>query len=85
MQPVSLKGNSITKDSAFNTINRFNIFPIARFAYNFSRSKTFNANYSGSYTEDYQEQSRLIYLSGNTFLGCHYLRKSIELKKYEFE
>ena len=45
----------------------------------------FNANYRGSYTEDYQEQSRLIYLSGNTFLGCHYLRKSIELKKYEFE
>ena len=51
MQPVSLKGNSITKDSAFNTINRFNIFPIARFAYNFSRSKTFNANYSGNATQ----------------------------------
>lgn len=45
----------------------------------------FNANYRGTYTEDFQEQSRLIYLNGNTFLGCHYLRKSIELKKYEFE
>lgn len=45
----------------------------------------FNAKYRGTYTEDFQEQSRLIYLNGNTFLGCHYLRKSIELKKYEFE
>lgn len=45
----------------------------------------FNANYLGTYTEDFQEQSRLFYLSGNTFLGCHLLRKRIELKKYEFE
>lgn len=51
LQPVRLQGNSITKDSAFNTIKRFNVFPIARFAYNFSRSKTFNANYSGNATQ----------------------------------
>jgi hypothetical protein len=50
-QPVSLQGNSITKDSAYKTINRFNIFPIARFAYNFSRSKTLNASYNGNATQ----------------------------------
>ena len=51
MQPVSLQGKSITKDSAYKTINRVNVFPIARFTYNFSRTKTFNANYSGNATQ----------------------------------
>jgi hypothetical protein len=50
-QPVSLQGKSITKDSVYKTINRFNIFPIARFAYNFSRSKTLNINYTGNATQ----------------------------------
>lgn len=50
-QPVSLQGNSITKDSAYKTINRFTVFPIARFAYNFSRSKTLNINYNGNATQ----------------------------------
>ncbi|MBL0145447.1 MAG: outer membrane beta-barrel protein [Chitinophagaceae bacterium] len=50
-QPVNLQGNSITKDSAYKNKKRFNIFPIARFAYNFSRSKTLNINYSGNATQ----------------------------------
>ena len=50
-QPISLQGKSITKDSAYKTINRINIFPIARFTYNFSRTKAFNANYSGNATQ----------------------------------
>ncbi len=50
-QPVNLQGNSITKDSAYKTIKRVNIFPIARFAYNFSRSKTLNINYTGNATQ----------------------------------
>ncbi|MBC7889999.1 MAG: outer membrane beta-barrel protein [Ferruginibacter sp.] len=48
MQPVSQQGNSITKDSVYRPVNRVNIFPIARFAYNFSKSKTLNINYSGN-------------------------------------
>ncbi len=48
LQPVDLRGNSITKDSAYKSIRRVNIFPIARFAYNFSRSKTLNINYRGN-------------------------------------
>ncbi len=48
IQPVTLKGNSITKDSAYTPQNRVNIFPVARFGYNFTRTKSFNANYSGN-------------------------------------
>lgn len=48
MQPVSLKGYSITKDSAYQPIKNFNWFPVARFTYNFTRTKTFTFNYNGS-------------------------------------
>src|SRR5690606_21574543 len=48
LQPVNLQGNSITKDSAYKTIKRANVFPIARFAYHFNRTKTFNLSYNGN-------------------------------------
>jgi hypothetical protein len=51
VQPVSLRGRSLTNDSSFAPINRLTVFPIARFAYNFSKTKTFNANYSGNATQ----------------------------------
>jgi len=51
VQPVDLKGKSITKDSSFNTISRANIFPIARMSYNFTKTKAINANYSGNATQ----------------------------------
>ncbi len=44
-QPVYQTGYSITKDSAYNPIKRSNIFPTARLAYNFTRTKTLNFNY----------------------------------------
>jgi hypothetical protein len=47
-QPVDLQGKSLTKDSAYKPITRVNIFPIARFAYNFSRGKALNLNYAGN-------------------------------------
>lgn len=47
-QPVNLEGFSITKDSAYKPIKNFNWFPVARFTYNFSRTKSFNFNYNGS-------------------------------------
>ncbi|MBL0056033.1 MAG: outer membrane beta-barrel protein [Chitinophagaceae bacterium] len=49
--PVNLKGRSITRDSAYKSINRVNVFPIARFVYNFSRTKSFNFNYTGNATQ----------------------------------
>ena len=51
VQPVDLKGRSITKDSAYKTISRVNIFPIARGVYNFSRTKSLNFSYSGNATQ----------------------------------
>ncbi|MGB4843223.1 MAG: outer membrane beta-barrel protein, partial [Ferruginibacter sp.] len=51
LQPVNLQGNSITKDSAYKTIKRANVFPIARFTYNFNRTKTLNFSYNGNATQ----------------------------------
>ncbi|MGG9960465.1 outer membrane beta-barrel protein [Ferruginibacter sp. SUN106] len=51
VQPVDLQGKSITKDSAYKSITRVNIFPIARLVYNFSRTKAINATYSGNATQ----------------------------------
>ena len=51
VQPVSLQGKSLTNDSAYKTINRVNVFPIARFTYNFSKMKAFAASYSGNATQ----------------------------------
>jgi len=46
-QPTSLNGYSPT-DSATTRRNTFYVTPDAHFVYNFSRSQTFSANYSGS-------------------------------------
>lgn len=51
LQPVNLQGNSITKDSAYKSIRRANVFPIARFAYNFNKTKTLNFSYNGNATQ----------------------------------
>lgn len=51
LQAVNLKGNSITKDSAYKSINRINVFPIARLVYNFNRTKSLNFNYTGNATQ----------------------------------
>jgi hypothetical protein len=48
IQPVILNGFSITKDSVYTPQKRVNIFPVARLAYNFSRTKTLNFNYMGN-------------------------------------
>ena len=47
-QPVDLRGLSLSKDSSYRPIQRVNVFPIARFAYNFTKTKSLNINYSGS-------------------------------------
>ncbi len=51
VQPVNLQGKSITKDSAYKTIKRVNIFPIARLVCNFSRTKALNVSYNGNATQ----------------------------------
>lgn len=51
MQPVYLDGYSITKDSAYTAQKRINFSPSARFAYNFSRTKKLNMNYSANFNQ----------------------------------
>ena len=51
VQPVTMEGNSVTKDSAYKTIRRASVFPIARFVYNFNRTKSFNFSYNGNATQ----------------------------------
>ncbi|MEQ1799347.1 MAG: outer membrane beta-barrel protein [Lacibacter sp.] len=48
VQPVILKSYNVSKDSTLTPIKNFNWFPVARFVYNFTRTKTLNFNYSGS-------------------------------------
>lgn len=45
--PVDLRGLSITKDSAYRPIRRVNVFPVARFSYRFSKTRSININYRG--------------------------------------
>jgi hypothetical protein len=48
IQPVNLDGYSITKDSNYTPRKDVNIFPVARFVYNFTRTRNLSFNYQGS-------------------------------------
>ncbi len=56
LQPVNLQGYSISKDSSYKPQNRVNIFPVARLAYNFTRTRTLNFNYFGNARQPSFEQ-----------------------------
>ena len=61
-QPVVLNGYSLTKDSAYKPITNFNWFPVARFTYNFARTKSLNFNYNGNARQpDFEQQNRRHY------------------------
>ena len=80
VQPVNLQGNSITRDSAYKTIKRVNIFPIARLVYNFNRTKTLNFSYNGNATQPSFSQLQPVQdLSNpqNTTVGNPNLKPSI--------
>ena len=47
VHPVNIRGSSITKDSAYRPVDRVNVFPVARFTYRFSGTKSFNFSYRG--------------------------------------
>ena len=48
MQPVTLRGYSVTKDSIYKPIRNLQVFPVARLTYNFTRTQTLNITYNGS-------------------------------------
>ena len=48
IQPVTLRGYSISKDSVYKPIRNNNLFPVARFTYNFTKTHSVNFSYNGS-------------------------------------
>ncbi|MBX9783208.1 MAG: outer membrane beta-barrel protein [Chitinophagaceae bacterium] len=48
LQPVTLRGYNVTKDTILKPVTNFNWFPVARLTYNFSRTKSFSFSYNGS-------------------------------------
>ncbi|RYD77757.1 MAG: hypothetical protein EOP53_12455, partial [Sphingobacteriales bacterium] len=64
VQPASIKSTSITGKYTFNR-DIFNYFPVVRYQYNFSKSKSFSINYSGSTRQPSATQLQPIYDSSN--------------------
>ncbi len=68
-QPVVLNGYSISKDSAYKPIKNSNWFPVARFTYNFARTKTLNFNYNGNARQpDFEQLQPVIDQSNPQYL-----------------
>jgi hypothetical protein len=65
VQPVDLQGKSLTKDSAYKSITRVNVFPVARMTYNFSRTKAINMSYSGTANQPSFSQLQPVVDPGN--------------------
>lgn len=78
-QPVVMRGVDTNKDSAYKTITNFNWFPVARFTYNFTRTKTLNFNYNGNARQpDFEQLQPVADLSNPQFqtIGNPLLRPS---------
>ncbi len=60
VQPATISSNSITGKTNF-TQHLVNYYPVVRFAYNFSRSRSFNVNYNGSTSQPAYSQLQPIY------------------------
>ncbi len=61
VQPATIESNSFTKNATSYKQNLTNFFPVVRFAYNFSRSRSFNLNYNGSTNQPTYQQSQPVY------------------------
>ena len=60
IQPATISTNNISKRTKY-TQAMFNYFPVVRFAYNFSRSRSFSVNYSGSTNQPSYSQLQPVY------------------------
>ncbi len=60
VQPATIESNSITGKYAYKQ-QLLNFFPVLRFAYNFSRSRSFNVNYNGSTNQPSFSQLQPVY------------------------
>ncbi len=60
VQPATIESNSVTGKYAYKQ-NLVNYYPVIRFAYNFSRSRSFNINYNGSTNQPGYSQLQPVY------------------------
>ena len=60
-QPATIESNSFTGAKLKFKQDIVNFFPVVRFAYNFSKSKSFNLNYNGSTSQPTYQQLQPIY------------------------
>ncbi|HMJ46909.1 MAG TPA: outer membrane beta-barrel protein, partial [Ferruginibacter sp.] len=60
VQPATIRSNSITAKNSFSQ-DILNYYPVIRFAYNFSRSRSFNINYNGSSSQPAYSQLQPVY------------------------
>ncbi len=61
VQPATIESNSFSGAKLKYTQNIVNYFPVIRFAYNFSKSKSFNVNYNGNTSQPTYQQLQPIY------------------------
>lgn len=61
VQPATIESNSLTTKRQSYTQHIVNYYPVVRFAYNFSRSKSFNLNYNGSTNQPTYQQLQPVY------------------------
>lgn len=64
VQPASIQSNSISGKYSFKQ-DIFNYFPVFRYQYNFSKSRSFSVNYSGSTRQPSYSQLQPVYDSSN--------------------
>ncbi len=60
VQPATIQSNTLTGSKLNYTQNIINYFPVIRFVYNFSKSRSFNINYNGSTNQPTFQQSQPI-------------------------
>ena len=58
VQPATIQSNTYTGSKLSFKQNIINYFPVVRFAYNFSKSKSLNFNYNGTNTQPTYQQSQ---------------------------
>jgi hypothetical protein len=58
VQPATIESNSFTGKKTTYKQNIVNYFPVVRFAYNFSKSKSFSLNYNGTNNQPTYQQSQ---------------------------
>lgn len=64
VQPASIQSNSITGKYSYKQ-DIFNYFPVFRYQYNFSKSRSFSVNYNGSTRQPSFSQLQPVYDSSN--------------------